>query len=175
MTAKPIQAAQSRLPSKQKAYEFFSFCIFLVQTWAIYSLLREMPSLLLRYTVWDIVGAASYTFAFTLLESLGLFAIFYLLTILLPAPILKDEFIIRAVLIFFLINYLAMAFLLTTDQILPWSAGLVGLLGLGYFIVKYKKIRSTIAGGMDRLSVLATIYLVVDILSVLIVLVRNLS
>lgn len=175
MTAKPIQAVQSRLTSKQKAYEFFSFCIFLVQSWAIYSLLREMPSLLLRLNTWDIVGAAAYTFTFALIESLGIFAIFYILAVLLPAPILKDEFIVRALLIFLAVNYLALIFLLTPEQVLAWAAGLVGFAGLGYFVVKYKRIQAAIADGVDRLTVLATLYLVIDVVSVLLVIVRNLG
>lgn len=175
MTTKPIQAIQSRRPSRQQAFEFFAFCIFLVQTWAIYSLLREVPSLLLRLDMWDFIGAGAYTFAFALIESLGLFVLFYALAVLLPAPILKDEFIVRALLIFFTVNYLALVFIVEPDQVLAWAAGLVGFGGLGYFVVKYQRIRTAIADGVDRLTVLASLYIIIDIVSLLIVIVRNLG
>ena len=106
---------------------------------------------------------------------MGIFALFYILAVLLPAPILKDEFIVRALLIFLAVNYLALIFLLTPEQVLAWAAGLVGFAGLGYFVVKYKRIQAAIADGVDRLTVLATLYLVIDVVSVLIVIVRNLG
>ncbi|MGC9398899.1 MAG: hypothetical protein ACP5HM_07160 [Anaerolineae bacterium] len=151
----------------------FVIVLSIVNTVAIYSVLWELPSLRMRMYVWDIVGVASYALTFALIESLGLFMLVWALTYLLPRDLFSLDFVTMATLIVFLLIYGSMGLTISGMMLNLWLLGLVAMLGLTYFAIKYRRVREVWWEFLERLTVLAAFFLLLDVVSLLIVMVRN--
>ena len=65
-----IRAVLGDVISWRRTWLFFSAYLFVSQTWAIYVFLYNVPALALRLTFWELLGAASYTLMFVLVEAI---------------------------------------------------------------------------------------------------------
>jgi len=171
-------ATSRRLPSGSEAWLFAGACVSLIHFWAILSFLREVPALLLRMTWWELLAAGAYTLVFALLESLLLFVALLLVAVILPASWLRDSFAIKgALLLCLLLVWLGLGPRLPRHP--PWASlltrvGLLASLGLSYRVLGRKQsVRDTVRDGLERLSLLSYLYLALDVVSLLIVLARN--
>ena len=162
----------------------FAACAFPVHVWAIVNVLRELPAWLLRLSLWELIGVISYTLVFTLVESL-----LFLLTLVLPATILparlyRDRLVATGTMIVALTSLWAVAAHYNSEAIRAWGLREFALWG-GLYLVSIvagwlsvylaKRLQRVLVAVADRLVVLTTVYLAVDIVALLIILVRNIS
>lgn len=155
-----------------------------VHVWAIFNVLREVPAWILRMSMWEMIGVIAYTQVFALFESLILFILILLAAIILPGNLLRNDIAISSALIMFVLSIWLVILHYNSDWIfsrnLPilaiWLGTLLGTLILLLLLSRrLKPIQDRIVNIMSRFAVLAALYLVIDALSVLIVLVRNIS
>ena len=174
-----MATSRRRLPSRGEALLLGGACVALIHVWAVLNFLREVPALLLRMTYSELLAAGAYTLVFALLESVLLFLALVLLAVLLPASWLREGFAVRGVLV--LCVLLAWLFLSPRLQNQPpWAsvlllAVLLVALGLSYKLLRNQQgLAHTIRDLLERLSLLSGLYLALDLLSLLLVLARNL-
>jgi hypothetical protein len=158
-------------------------CAFPIFVWAIFSYLYAFPGYVLRLSVWDLIGTASYTLAFALVESLVIMVPFVLLAVILPAPFFKDRGIaLTAIIVFISSIWIAYANYhqinlgdWDVSQSLPGV--LLYLISIAIpiaLVIRWKRINDLFQAFIQRLAVLVYIYAALACLGVLIVLFRNL-
>lgn len=166
---------KERFPARQDWLPIFSVCAFVVHGWAIFSLLREIPSLLLRLGIGDILGAIAYTLTFALVESLLFFALAFVLVGLLPHGWFRHHGVWMGTVLAALLQYASLLSVVVVEPafFLTWLAGLVVLLAIFFGLLRGDKMRVWL-DLVERLSVLAAFYLVLDVVSAAVVIWRNL-
>jgi hypothetical protein len=141
----------------------------------------------MRMKIWEIVGVFAYTQVFALLESVILVVTLILIAELLPYQLLLKHFTTQAVL----------TSILATLWIIPlhykakilsnfpnfenswlgavWFGIVVALvIGFSYFLNHYSSFERAFRIFIEKLTVVSLFYLVVDLASLVIILVRNL-
>jgi hypothetical protein len=172
---------RSRLPSKQAIFYALVACVFIVQVWSIIAVLRAIPSWILYMNIGELIGTFAYTQAFALVESLLVLTGLLVLAFILPGKLFKDRFVAQGSLVVFLAAIWAIVShiygqnlgIWSSRRFLMWSALLVLLAVVASgFVYRFKGLQRLLEAIVERLSVLSTIYMVVDIISILIVLSR---
>jgi hypothetical protein len=147
-----------------------SFCLSVVNSFAVFSIVKEMPVLILRLRTWDVIGAAAYSITFALVEGLVVFCILTCCAVLMRVITKQRHFILYAVLLWPTILFFILFI------IAPKAISLIGFLAsfiLVFLLLRFKKLRNIILEILDRITVLGALYLIIDIVSVIIVVFRN--
>ena len=169
--------SRNRLPSRHDLYLLFGACVLPVHIRAIFSVLQEFPSLILRMTLWELVAASAYSLTFALSESLLIMLAVTLLTILIPPRWLEGCFAVRGTLL--LCASLPWLYLCLTRGIRSWrglllsSACALLLWMLPRLLRRLHTKAAPLKALLERLSVLAYLYVALDVLSLLVVIARN--
>lgn len=174
-----------RLASKKEYFQLFLVCAFTVHVWAIIDYLQQVPELDLRMNVLQMAGVAAYVLVFALFESLLAFGLLFVVSLMLPARLLKDRilpvgsiFILMVAIPAYLIHLYSIWHIHQLDMkqwVMLWAAVGVLLMGLIiYWMVSNKKVEQAICSGIERLSVLSLVYLTADLAGGLLILFRNL-
>jgi len=160
----------------------FASCGFPVYTWSILMFLRELPAWLLYLSAWDIIGVFAYAQVFALLESATILLGLVLLGAILPARSLRDKFVAQGSIAVFLASGWAIASHIQIIPVGPSEGFFLGavlcLASIGGFYVliyRYKRVEEALNSFAERLLVLLYVYVPVSFLSVIIVILRNLS
>jgi drug/metabolite transporter superfamily protein YnfA len=145
--------------------------------------LDAVPGLALRLNIWDLVGTASYTLAFALIESLVILVPFVLLAAILPSQFFKDHFIAFGSIIVIISSiWMMLANFQRVDlsglevaQFLPVLALYVISIAIPLALVlRYKRFEGIVQAIIQRVTVLAYVYVALACIGVIIVFVRNL-
>ncbi len=184
--------------SRQGLLSLFLTCVFPLHVWALIMVFRDISWIAARTNVWDAVGVASYAMVFAFTESLLLFLAAALLGFIIPwgwQPDRRIAFLALLVLILSLWGIIAQLLSLwnvslpaQVIQILRSSAHPVRFLYAVwlaivtptvllpvYLFVRSKKAVAVMQNMMERLSLLAALYLVFDLLGLIIVVIRNIN
>ena len=160
----------------------FAVVVFPIHVWSFLGVLKRLSGLMLKLDTWELIGLIAYTQLFALLESLGLWLALILMAVVLPARILREKFVAKSSVSVFLLSIFG---ILIHFELVHWwklaelLAGLAGcLLGtvvLYVLLHRSKKLDDGLRAFADRLVVLSSIYVLIDLLSVAVVIVRNLG
>ena len=178
-----MATSRGRFVSREQFFYAFAASVVVVQVWSIVNLLKELPAWILRLSWWELAGVIAYTQAFALFESLLISGLLVLLAALLPARLFRDRFVsLSAILIFLAAAWAVLIH--NNDKTLQGKGIMVTVLllaaMLASFVVAYllvvrvPKIDRTVANFVQRASVLAMVYVFISIVSVLILIARNL-
>jgi hypothetical protein len=128
-----------------------------------------------------LISASAYTLVFALLESLALLVILIFLSILLPTRILRDRFVAQSAMAVFLTSIWAVV--LHYGLIWPWEgdvwsfmwlvAYLALLGGCAMLVHSSKTLERSIKAFIGRLSLLSYVYVFLGLLSIIVVILRN--
>lgn len=178
---------KSRLPEKEQILPVLSAIIFVVFTWSLYRMFFQLPSWLGYLSLGNVLSLAAYVLMFALVESLLLLAVLLILGAVLPANWLRKNFIVQgstltgiATLIAYLLQRnVGGLYKLPPERLLLNSllilSGLVLALAASAFIYKRLPVLQKWIGSLaDRLTIFAYIYIPLGILSLAVVLLRNL-
>jgi len=162
-----------RIPSRRNIVDVYLACLFPIQVWSIYNSLREVPAWLRQMSLWDLIGVVSYPQMFVLFESVVIFLPLVFLSALLPAGWFRDKFVALATGIVYLsVVWFILAHIL--GQFLPWIGLFLFSQILFFFLIHSShKLQSIIVSWVNRVAVLSIVYLLIDLISVLIVVIRN--
>jgi hypothetical protein len=169
-------------PRKNLVY-LLTACAVPIHVWSIIVLLYEIPGWMLRLNIWDLAGVAAYTMVYALAETL-LFAmpvvvLNLMLALAVPRP---NGFVAHSALAILLTGAWIVTANSTLDVLRAWG-GLQVVAGLGLYLAsilaaffavqRLPRLEAAILSILDRLVVLAFLYLAIDLVSLLVVLVRN--
>jgi len=187
--------------SKGDLVTLFLIVAFPIHAWSIFMVLQDFQWVMERtVSVWDGVGYASYSLTFALFESIVIFIIVWLLSLLLPSRWKSNKALagmgtlMVSVSIWAILNQLYFFYidtpfvkslpLLFTGlahpiRIFYLSVGVLFLLILAsiigplFFINRSKKYVKATMAVVDRLIILSGLYIVIDIIGIVVVIIRN--
>ena len=171
-------------------------CAFPLHAWTLILAFRDISWLTERTNLWDAVGVTSYGLVFAFIESLAFFALVALLGYLVPGGWEVDRRVALLTVLALVASLWAMLeqlFFLIGTGLPGWFIGLlvrsghparvfymlllgvVGITALAPALLVMRSDRGyrAVRGLIDRLSVLTTFYLVLDLIGLVIVIVRN--
>jgi hypothetical protein len=179
---------QNRFISRREIFLLFSACVFPIHIWAIVNTLRELPSYLLRLNLIEITSIFCYTLFFALIESISISAILILLSALLPTRLFKDFFVYQGSLFLFitsvwilpihyrshLVQGLPISFPFFVFLLWIWITSYIVLIVASHIMIRRKtNFRERISGLLERMTIPALFYILLDVIGILIIAYRN--
>ena len=180
---------RSRLPSRQDIFLVIAVTAVPIYLWALLNFLREVPGYILRADLSFIMAVLSYTLASCLIESMVITGIVIVLAMILPRKFLLDWFVPQAMILvlipaFWVIpihyqNRISTGLQLPTPVYIAlvflWLITfIISLVDLSIIIRRYTKVASGFRDFADRLTVLATVFIIIGVISLGNILIRNL-
>lgn len=183
--------------TRQGLWALFLMCALPLHVWTLILAFRDLPWLTDRTNAWDAFGVMSYGLIFALVESVLLFLVFVLLGMLVPKSWDPDRRIALLTGFVLILSLWAMisqlffvtharlpdgviAFLVRTPRPLRLMyAVMLVVTGISFLLPAWAALRQTrgllfIRSAVERLGLLAVLYLVFDAAALVIVLIRNL-
>jgi hypothetical protein len=160
----------------------FLACVFPIHLWAIWNLMQVIPAWILRSTPWELVGVIAYIQMVALIESVILFGFLFSLGLLLPNKLFAHKFIANSSAFILLHSAWFVAMHYYYDSIRLWGAANLLLLVLAllftnilsYLLVnRSQKFEEVLKAATKRVSVLSVIYVSFSLVSLFIVVLRN--
>ncbi|HZQ05481.1 MAG TPA: hypothetical protein VFD70_02805 [Anaerolineae bacterium] len=173
----------TRFPSRTDILSVFAVCVIPIFVWALISYFYAVPGFVLRFSIWDLVGTASYILAFALIESIVILLPFILLAAILPSRFFKDHFTALASSIILISSAWVMVANYQDINFADWNLAqflpflLLYLISIAIpilVILRSKRIEQIIQALIRQVSVLGYVYVALACISVLIVIIRNL-
>jgi len=182
----------------ESTYQLFMVCAFPIHVWAILMAFSDFSWVADRTRLWDAVGLVSYALIFALIETVGVFVIVWLLGLLIPARWEVNRRVALLGSLFLVIAVWAMLsqlyFMLNKPlppQVVDSLAGaehplrvmwgvtfpvlVLSVVVPAFAIIRSDRTRDIVAGIFERISVLSTFYVCVDLIGILIVLIRSVT
>jgi hypothetical protein len=175
---------RARFPSRNEIFLAFVICVFPVYVWSIINLLMEVPAWILRLNTWDLIGVIAYTQAFALIESVLVLGLLVLIGAILPARMFRNKFVaFTAFLVFITTAWFIFAHLFDDairlwgiKQFIIWIFAYLVTIVIGYGIVlRFERIEKALNTIAQRLSILSIFYIIIGVLSLFIVIFRNIA
>lgn len=169
--------------NKRDLFRLFSVCAFPIHVWAIVLMLQQVSPTLEWTGPWTVVGLASYTLGFALFESAILTAVVILFAYLLPRTWQAAERLVQISLLFLVFSlWVIVRRLLMIFEISLVAWQLVGLILLilvslflpVVFLHRSGRFQSLLLAFIDKLVVLAALYVALDVAGVFVIIFRNL-
>ena len=167
----------ARFPTKREIYLVFAVCVLPIHLWSIIFTFFDVPSLILRASIWEIIGVFSYVLVFTLLESLIVLLILVIFGILLPNNLIGTRFVaLSATFVFitsiWLISLHSQGLFINSWYLVPYILCLIICFSIVFL---YKEIEKSINSIVNRLAPLSYIYVLFDLAGIIIITIRNLN
>lgn len=186
-----------QLPGRNVLFQFFLVVLFPFHAWAFFIFLYELPAYLMQLKVGEIAGILSYVFSFALLESLLVAAFLVGLAMVLPVKWFLDHFLAQGVvwvtisaiwlvlLNFWLWKQLLAALFSDGGDKLAWMvlgaplaawvlSYLAAMVGAWFALRRFAWVKRTLLEFAERITVLSAIFLALDVISLILVGLRNL-
>jgi hypothetical protein len=159
----------------------FAACIIPIHLWAILNLLHELPAWFIRLSLGELAGVIAYTQSFALLESLLVLACLLILGLLIPSQWIANRFVVLSSLLIFIVSLWSVVVQYNYDlirtwglrQFLPWMILFLISMAAPFFVIRVEKSSMLIKTIVKRLAVLSVLYVIVDVVSVIVVVLRN--
>jgi hypothetical protein len=174
-----------RLASKREYRQLFLVCLVPVHVWAVLALFHRFPTLVLQMNAFELMSLTGYVLTFALLESMLLFGLLFIASILLPARFIRPRLVPAGTIFVLLASVSAVLIHLYQDlgievvQFNVWAAGwaALGLASTGvsvHWLGRHKQGEKVVQLFVERLAPLAMSYLFFDLLGMFVILARNL-
>jgi hypothetical protein len=171
-----FQFIRGRAASNEEILLLFVVCVFFIHVWSVVVLFTEIPTLILRANIWELIGVIAYVLAFDLFESVFVAAVLVLISIILPQKMFRNLFVPQGAMVVSLISGWAMSIQGQGALIRNWNImPVVVLLAIFYALIhRFEKVQSLLFRTAKAMSVLSFTYVAFDVVGVFIVLLRNL-
>jgi len=179
-----------KFPTKEEIIPIYATIVFPIYSWTIYRLLWNLPSWQKDlFNIGDMLVLGAYGLAFAFIESLTILVLIVFLSVVLPAKCLRNKFVAQgsAVLWVFFVLAITAQYFIASTVFLSWNIkefvisstlilalSIVLLTVAPYFLIyRIEKLESFFTTLADRMTVFLFIYLPLGILSLILVIVRN--
>ena len=173
---------RNRLPRRQEIIAVFGVVVFVCHSWTLLGFFNKLSSFLLYFTPSEIFSIFSYMMSVALLESIAVTILLVLLSILLPSSWFRDGFAYKG----FVIVVIATAASILFQKFLPDE--FPSTLMLAVFTIvplaliatlilvnrSFPRLQNIFLDIQDRFSIMLYIFVPIGILSLAVVLFRNL-
>ena len=182
--------------SKHGLWSLFLMCAFPLHFWTLLLAFRDISWLTERSNLWDAIGVLAYGLVFTFVESLLVCLIMALLGFLISTKWDEPRRIALLSVLMFVVSFWAMfsqahfiwgisppapilTFIAQSGHPYRYLFGitLVEVVGTtavpAFLVLRWKKFFRFVLEGADRISLLASFYLVLDLVGLAIVVIRN--
>ena len=176
----------SKFPNSQESLPVFSLILFIVFSFTTFRMLFQIPSWLNSHSTTDIFFLASYVFAVALIECLLLFGFILLINFILPGKFFRAHFVAQGSLVITICTIWALILKFITpgyefanlQEPLGWLlifmlSLLIILLAGSFLLRRYQQIEDLVDSLADRMVIFAWIYAPIGLISLCIVLIRN--
>lgn len=164
------------IPSRAASWNVFSTCALLVYIWSLMAFLFELPALIMRGSLDEIIGTASYILAFALIESFSLFLLLLIIAVILPPKWMRDHWSASGSLSAIIVVFWAITIQVQGPIIRNWYLPqlFVLLITANLFTYKFQKLCAVIEHTASRIQVLTNIYIATSIIGIILLVFRNL-
>lgn len=170
-----------RFPSLAQLTPVYAIIVVIIYSWSILRFFWRLPSLLNYSTAGDLSVIFSYLITVNLLESLFVIAFPVLLGFILPKGWFLEHFVTKSVLlVLFGLGYMMyIASRINTEEPFPYNLFqwapfvLIAILGLVFLLDRVNFLRRFLEDISERFQIFLFISIPVSVLSLVIVLVRN--
>ena len=148
-----------------------------INIWTIYYMLELIPAWIKSNVLWDFIGSIAYTLRYAILDILVIFFTVIVLRLIIPDKWAKDKFLAFGFL--YLAEFSTFVLLLQFVDSLFWQKRLLliaffGVLVFIFLMVHFIPVVNRVCQFLaDRFAVLGFFFMIFNILSILIVLIRN--
>jgi hypothetical protein len=141
-----------------------------------------VPAWILRLNYWDLFGVIAYTQIYALIESIVVVISLIIIAALLPSKLFRSKFVAIGTIAIIITSIWFILAHYNDEVIRLWGfkqfviALLLFLMSLlvPYFIVlRSTNLRNIIDSIVQRIAVLAFVYIMIDILSIVVIIIRN--
>ena len=152
-----------------------------IHLWAYLITMREVPAWLFRLDNWDVVSMAALTLTYALIESIVVLLPLILLSRLIPERFWKERRKQRLVLLIFLAALMAVLLHLYYVRIRDLNSIVMAFIGVTLTVAlalllrrstSSERINKIVDSMGDRLFVLSSLYLLIDLVALVLVIVR---
>ncbi|MCZ7553975.1 MAG: hypothetical protein M5U05_15565 [Anaerolineales bacterium] len=177
----------NRLPNREQVVLLFLAISLPINFWALVVFLQELPAYVLRMSAWEILSVLAYILTLALVDSLILLAICVILLLFMPTSLLKGRYTAAGTMSAYLIilwlipiqyqESIAARFHVVEQSwfVWLWLALLFASFALfAIILVRSEKFERMIRAYLERVSLLASVYLFFNFAGLLIVIARNL-
>lgn len=167
----------ARLPSRKDLWPVYALIVFMVYTWSFFFSFWELPSWSMFMTVGELLAVFCYVMSLSLLESLIFLAVLSGLCFLFPPSWLKEHFIVRGSSISFSLLAGMMVywyFIFPDHSIISFVYILVWTVIVAIAVEKVKWMRLAALWLSERLTIFLYLYLPLSLISLIVVVYRNL-
>src|SRR6266498_338118 len=172
----------NRFPHRSEIIAVFGVAVFACFSWTIIGFFNKLSSFTLYFTLGEIATIFVYMMAFALLESLTVTASIVLLSVILPTSWLKEGFAVKGFVFLIVATGAAILFQKELKDHFPSTltllAGSVLPLLLSAFLIiivrSIPKVQNILLNVQDRMVIMLFIYVPIGLLSLLVVMYRNL-
>ena len=165
----------------------FSLAVFFIYSWTIFRMFYELPSWLYYLNTAKILVLVAYAMMFALLESSLLFIFSCLIGLLLPVKIFRHRYVVQGSLMVGLVCFAAVTAQRRLGWILQMQSWQIIVVPLAFILLlmvvlilsawifdRFTRIPGFLQGIVERISVFAYIYVPIGLLSLVVVVFRNL-
>jgi hypothetical protein len=172
---KPGEKLHNRFPMRREILLLFAACAFPVHLWGIITMLIEVPALIRKASIFELIGALAYTLSFLLFESLVVTGLLILVAAILPSRILKNKIVAQGSVLALISAGWAMSLhpqgvSIQNPHLIPYLIAVV----VAYILIdRFAKLEALIKRLVAALTVLSFTLVAFDFISLFIVLFRN--
>ena len=172
---------RKNLPAREDAILVFGWCVFLIHVWAILNILEVLPAWALRLGAYELMGVTAYPLVFALIESIIVWVMLVIASIILPRSILGVKFISQSSTLIFIMAVFSAFMHFNDELILQYrtitlmllAVGLLLVIGISYQVGKSEKYLNFTRALLTRVTVLSWLYVFFDLIGVLVIFIRN--
>jgi hypothetical protein len=177
-----LNLIRNRLPGRREMIAVFSVAVFACHSWTMLGFFNKLSSFILYFTVGEILSIFAYMMSVALLESIAVTILLVLLSILLPPGWLREGFAYKGFIIIAIATAASILFqkflpddypstLMLAVSILVPLALIVAIIVIGR---SFPRLQSILLDIQDRISIMSYIYVPIGLLSMMVVVIRNL-
>jgi hypothetical protein len=172
----------NRFPHRSEIISVLGVGVFVCYSWTIIGFFNKFSSFILYFRPSEIADIFAFMMAFALLESLTVTAVVVLLSALLPSRWLKEGFAFKGFIFLVVAAITAIIFqkLLTDHYPSPWmllGVSIIPLVVIAFLIFvihSQPKVQNILLSIQDRILILLFIYVPIGLISLIVVMYRNL-
>lgn len=176
-----------RFPDQQNLLGVYAIIVFLVYSWMLFTSFYKLPSWVMHFTIAEILSIYAYAFSLNFFESIFVLIILLFLDYTFFLPLTnKNEFQARSILFASILLASSMRRLMlfqeysdvaafVSGEFTWWAITIAICLPVSVFAPKIAKVRDVIRDLADRTSIFLYIYLPLSFISIIVVVIRNIS
>lgn len=194
---KQKNTSQNRLYTPESLFKLFMVCAFPLHAWTLLMAFRDFAWVALRTYTWDAIGLVSYSLVFTLLETMAAFLLVLLVGFLVPLRWDLDKRLAMLGTLFLVVASWSIAskiytafdspvpiwlldFMRADGHILRILWGIAGMLVIvsavipAAVLLKRASATKAVHSVFEKLVVLSSFYVFLDLIGIVIIIIRNL-